>query len=150
MTIPVAKPYPSGEGVEYPRNMYFFDNATNDEIVILEEQQHDPRVILLAQLRNCLFVPYRQTFKTNVPEVVYNDFTDRSSHWKDYVDKGGWKNIRKSHQLIAKLVANSIAQEYHLLAKIGEEQKCSFGLENIALHLRDVISMETFFTSLLF
>lgn len=71
MTIPVAKPYPSGEGVEYPRNMYFFDNATNDEIVILEEQQHDPRVILLAQLRNCLFVPYRQTFKTNVPEVVY-------------------------------------------------------------------------------
>ncbi|EFO83010.1 hypothetical protein CRE_00453 [Caenorhabditis remanei] len=150
MTIPVAKPCEDGIGVTPPDNPYFFGDIPDGGIELTPEVEieQDPRILLSAQLRNCLYVTNESHFETNVPEAVYKDLIARSVQWKNYVEQGGWKNFNSTTQMIAKMVAESIKQEYNTLARIGQEEKCMFAMEKIALHLRDLIRMETFFSSL--
>ncbi|EGT30443.1 hypothetical protein CAEBREN_16332 [Caenorhabditis brenneri] len=131
MTGSVPTTSEDGVGVIPPNNSYLINDIPEDGVELLPEDQNvqDPMLLLSAQLQNSLYVTSRSTFRTNVPETVY-------------------KNFEKSQQTIAKMVASSIRDEYKLLGQVGQEERCMFGLEKIALHLREVISKETFFNSL--
>ncbi|CAP32747.2 Protein CBG14103 [Caenorhabditis briggsae] len=151
MTIPISEHPPQGVGIHPPNNPYSLFEIPEEGIKLLPEEtrNQDPLVLFSAQLQNRLYVTPATSFDTNMPETVNKDYTTRSMQWQMYVDQKGWKLLEKSVQITGKMVASSIIQEYNVLARLGREERCMFALESIALHVRELISLETFFSSLL-
>ncbi|CAI2356765.1 unnamed protein product [Caenorhabditis sp. 36 PRJEB53466] len=146
---PVGVTVPNEQRVQPPSGRYFMVLVPEEGVLLAaddDEVQQDPKLVMTALLCHRLYGRY---FGTNVPKVVYNFFSSRSDQWKTYANRRGWRAFKPSNQRVSQLLANSIAQEYEGLARMGRERKCMFALEHIGLHLTMIVSLEDFFDTLI-